>query len=103
MTRHKILWTEIAIGSLREIVKYIEEDNPTAARKQAQMIKRAVLRLAQFPKSGKVFEPVPGLREMVVSKYRIFYEVQPGSVVILKVVHGSRNIERVLGLEHNES
>lgn len=49
----KILWSPTAIADLVSIRRYIAQDSPKSAAQIAQRIKDAVLRLSQFPLSGR--------------------------------------------------
>jgi len=97
MSKYKIVWTSIALESLREIIKFIEQENPAAAQREAGRIKRSILRLKAFPGSGKAFLPIPGIREIIVTPYRIFYEIMGKNVVIHRVIHGKRDVSRMIG------
>jgi len=51
-----------------------------------------VNRLETFPKSGRIipeFE-IENLREIIYGKYRIVYEIERETVLILTVFHGMR-------------
>jgi toxin ParE1/3/4 len=63
-------------------VTYIRADRPTAARDFRTRVEAALLRLADFPASGRVipeFDRI-GFREVLVDSYRLFYRVQ-GDVI----------------------
>ena len=92
MSKYTVVWTPIALKSLKEIVTFIEQENPAAAQKEAARIKRSILRLRQFPSSGKLFPPIPGIREVIVTPYRIFYEIMGKEVIIHRVIHGKRDV-----------
>ena len=51
--------------------------------------------LAQYPHMGRRRDDDlrPGVRSFPVEKYVIFYQVQDAGVFILRVLHGSRDIE----------
>lgn len=92
--KRKILWTGPAIDDLRAIRDYVSRDRPEAARRLADDLKRAVLRLGDFPTSGRVVPEFPetGLREVIVAPYRIVYEPREKDVVILRVWHARREL-----------
>jgi addiction module RelE/StbE family toxin len=88
----KVEWTGRALEDLREIYDFIAKDNLPAAERVLDRIDDATARLTQFPYSGRV---VPRLkkrevREVVVGKYRVPYEIVGPAVRILRVVHGAR-------------
>ena len=90
----KIVWSEQAIGDLRDICAYIAEHDPEAALRMGNGILDHVLILARFPFIGPAYpRGTRGpLREIVFRSYRIFYDVseKSGRVDILHVWHGAR-------------
>jgi toxin ParE1/3/4 len=87
----KVRWLASALGSLRLACRYIEQDNPAAARSVADRIERAVARLSQHPLSGRQ-GTVAGTREIVVPgcPYLVVYRVTESEVQILRVFHSKR-------------
>jgi toxin ParE1/3/4 len=57
------------------------------------------LLLATHPHIGRARDEDlrPGLRSFPVGDYIILYRIQGGHVLILRVLHGSRNIHALLG------
>jgi addiction module RelE/StbE family toxin len=92
--RWRLLWTEPARDDLREIFRFIRQDNPVAAGNVIQEIREKVERLALFPLSGRNVPelPDPGLREVIVGNYRVIYRLVGNTVEILTVVHGRRKV-----------
>ena len=89
---HKLYWTGPALDDLREIRQYVRLDKPSAAQNLARTIRKKVLRLKEQPLSGRIVPELAelGYREIIVSPYRIVYQVKDRSVVILRVWHGRR-------------
>jgi toxin ParE1/3/4 len=69
-------------------VQFIGSKDPGAAQKLRHRIRRAVLRLAEFPQAGRVGQVV-GTRELIVSNlpYLVVYRVTESEVQILRVWH----------------
>ena len=90
--KRNVLWSGPALDDLREIREYVSRDKPMAASKLAQSIRKSVLRLATQPRSGRVVPELRecGYREVIVTPYRIVYEVQDDRVLILRVWHSRR-------------
>jgi len=90
----KIIWTDSAIGDLREICAYISRDNRSASERVGRGILEHVKLLETFPFIGPAYprRSSGAVREIVYRKYRIFYEVSENSkaVHILRVWHGAR-------------
>ena len=65
------------------------------ANRVAQRLFDASERLADFPESGRIVPEVgrEEVREIVVGKYRLMYELLPDEVQIATVIHGSRLLD----------
>jgi addiction module RelE/StbE family toxin len=90
----RIVWTHRAITHLQEIATYIRAENPSAARRIHQQIRRATRRLVRYPRSGRMVPEIESeqVRELIVGHYRIIYEVTETQVEILAIVHGTRDL-----------
>jgi toxin ParE1/3/4 len=88
----RIIWTETAIANLIEIRKYIEQDQPVAARRVAQRILASVKHLAKHPHLGRPGRE-PETRELIVAgtPYIIPYRIHRDRLVILAVVHAAQD------------
>jgi toxin ParE1/3/4 len=84
----KLRWLRSASASLRLHVSFIATENPRAAAAVRHRIRAAVLRLAEFPESGRTGQ-VAGTRELVVPglPYLVVYRIGEESVEILRVFH----------------
>ena len=85
----RVAWLARATANLLRHADYIARDNPQAAEKMMQAVHRSVLRLVDFPHSGRPGRS-PGTRELVVpgTPFILPYRVEPDRVVILRVMHG---------------
>ena len=96
-SRISILWTRPALTSLLEIARYVQIENPSAARRLAAAIRSKVARLEKFPQSGRTVPefPTSDLREIIVSDYRVIYRYLKAlsRVEILAVRHSARILE----------
>jgi addiction module RelE/StbE family toxin len=83
-----------AEGDLRRIARYIEIDNPTAARAVVERVLERCADLADFPQQGRPAER--GRRELVVTgtPYLAVYRIVGDEVQVLRVVHGRQHEER---------
>jgi toxin ParE1/3/4 len=92
--KKKILWTSPALDDLRNIRDYVSQDDPAAAKRLAEQIRKGVLRLADHQLSGRVVPELSGIdyREVIVAPYRIVYAVKKDKVIILRVWHGRREL-----------
>jgi len=89
----KLRWLRSGSVSLRHHVKFIAAENPIAAARVRRRIGSAVLRLLDFPESGRVGQ-VPGTRELIVANlpYIVLYRVSGDVVEILRVFHTSQDL-----------
>jgi plasmid stabilization system protein ParE len=87
----KVRFTDTAIGELEDILRYLSERNPNAARAVATRIKDITTLLADYPLSGREADE-SGVRiaSMVRYPFLVFYTVTADEVVILNVRHAAR-------------
>ena len=73
----RIIWSDRALERVEEIAAYIEQDDLAAAARWVEELFTAVDRLGDFPEMGKPGRDVvtPGIRELVIGDFRVFYEV----------------------------
>ena len=82
-----------AQADLQEIHVYIAKDNPEAARRLLQRLRAKARALSEMPGMGRSQEDLrPGLFSFPVGRYVLFYCPQPGGIVLVRVLHGSRNV-----------
>lgn len=81
-----------------EIWWYIAQDSPVNADKFLDQIQEKSLLVANFPNMGENRdELLKGLRSFPVGRYLVFYFPLPDGIDIVRVIHGSRNIEDIFG------
>lgn len=87
----RIQWDSRAVDDLRDILDYIDERNPTAARKTYQLISGSVSQLVTHPFIGRVGR-VEQTREMIVNgtPYLVAYGLDDNMVTIIAVLHAAR-------------
>ena len=90
----RVVWSNRAEERVLEIAAFIAQDRPQAAIRWANSIFDSVEALADQPLMGKPGRDImtPGIRELVVGDYRVFYEVGE-CVDIHSVRHGSELID----------
>lgn len=87
----RIAWSQDALAELDDAIRYIAEDNPTAAIDQLDRIEEAARLLAEMPvgRPGRVQgtyeKPVLG------SPYIIAYLLSEATLTILRVIHVRRD------------
>jgi toxin ParE1/3/4 len=90
--------TRLALRDLRRIVRYIEgESGRGRALEVVLRLRQACELLAENPLAGReVGHLVAGLRAFAVRPYLIFYRPERGRVVVVRVIHGARDVESAL-------
>jgi plasmid stabilization system protein ParE len=81
---------------LDDAVTYIAQDSRPAAERLLIQALDAASSLDTFSERGRVVPEFdqPSVRELLVQRYRLLYEVTPGEVQILAFVHGARELTR---------
>ena len=89
--------TKRARVDLGEIWEYIAiESNEAVADRIIDLITDRLLLLSRWPRLGRTRNDLRhGLRSYVFGNYIIFYRISRGGVVILRVLHGRRDIRRM--------
>lgn len=87
-------WSNFARDDLDDLVRYISRDSAFYALRFGQKVVLATRRLKEFPESGRVIPEADDklLREIIVQGYRVMYCLKPDRVLILAVMHGSRDV-----------
>jgi len=82
---------------LAEIYRYIAKDNPKAAakffnalRRKAQTLKWSPQRCAKIPE--KIESPYE-YRHLIVKRYRIIFSILDDTVWVLRFIHGARQLD----------
>jgi plasmid stabilization system protein ParE len=94
----KVVFSAKARADLRDIALYIAEDNPPAARRFSQRLRRQALKIGDAPRA---YPLVPRherseIRRYPFRAYLVFYRIEDGRVAVLRIIHGSRDYERLL-------
>jgi len=94
----RYLLTESAKADVRQIVAYIRQRSPGSATRVRSELRAAMRKLAEFPGIGHTRADIPdeGLRFWPVYSYLIVYRHPTVPLQILRVLHGARDIERIL-------
>ena len=87
-----IRWTERAATDLLAIGDYITADNPDAAWRWVERLRKRAVKASRTPRGGRVVPEIgrDDVREVFVGAYRIVYRVMPREIVVLTVFEGHR-------------
>lgn len=84
------IWSEVAIADMEELIAYLGERSPRAARVMRNLIVETTERLGQHPhmfRSGRE----SGTREAVVHpNYLVVYRVELDAIRIVRVLHATQ-------------
>ena len=99
----KLLWTETAKQDLISIRRYIARNNPAAAKKWIDNLRRTARGAVHAPYAGRKVPEFSkeNLRELLLGNYRIVYQVTTDTVIIVTIFEGHRlfpqkNVEKFL-------
>ncbi len=95
MDKYKVVFMELALNDLDEIVLYTARDSKSNAIKFHHKIIDTAKRLESFPKLGLLVPDIKianrGFRMIVFDKYLLFYKIYKKEISIFRVLHGARN------------
>jgi toxin ParE1/3/4 len=88
---------------LETILEELQQQNPDAAERQATAFYEKGQLLAQFPELGRLRpEIAPQIRSTLVQPYVIFYRVVGDEIHILRILHGKRDLRRIMQSEADD-
>jgi toxin ParE1/3/4 len=86
-----------AEADLEEIGDYIARENPVRAVSFIDEIEATCQKLAEQPLMGRSRDELrPSLRSFPHGAYLVFYRPLDNGVVVVRVLHGRRNLSRLL-------
>ncbi|MBI3583675.1 MAG: type II toxin-antitoxin system RelE/ParE family toxin [Nitrospinae bacterium] len=92
----KIEWIEPSLIDLENIRDYIGHDSEYYANRFIGKIIEAAESLEKFPERGRHVPEAEAenIRELLFYNYRIMYRVEKDRILILTVIHGSRDLSQ---------
>lgn len=92
----KIEWTKPAELDLENIRDYIKKDSEYYAERTVEKIIIAVEKLGKFPEMGRSVPEAEekNIREILFFEYRIMYIFETKRILILAIIHGSRDVSQ---------
>ena len=96
---NRFVLTPAAEGDLLKIIEYLKGDNPNAVLKVVDALDQAMQRLAESPGIGHVRPDLTDedVRFWPVFTYLVVYRSETKPLEIVRVLHGKRDVERILG------
>jgi toxin ParE1/3/4 len=100
---YKVIWTPRSLSTLRELVSYVAERNPAAARRLGERIFEKVGLIRKHPLIAARFQSLDrdDIRDFPVPPVRLIYRVHEDTrtIHILTVWHGARDEPELGGSE----
>lgn len=94
----KVVFSRNAERELEEIGDWIAQDNPERARSFVADIVRTCKSIGRAPRSYPLVDKQrdPTLRRRIHRNYLIFFDIGPGAVEILHILHDAQDYARIL-------
>ncbi|MEO2088711.1 MAG: type II toxin-antitoxin system RelE/ParE family toxin [Gemmataceae bacterium] len=89
--------TDLARDEIADALDYLEERSAVAAERLTAMIEEKCRLLATNPFMGRARDELrPGHRSVVVGDYLLFYRVTDFEVIVVRFLHGRRDLPTAL-------
>ena len=100
----KIQWTEPAVSDMETVRDYIAKDSEFYALRFVEMVFEILERMCAFPNAGRIVPEAEddSIREIFFYSYRIMYRIKDERLLVLAIIHGSRDLENVEPKPWNE-
>ena len=100
----KLIWTEPALNDLQAIYDYISKDSEYYASIFIGEIIESAEKLTDFPEIGRIVPEYQqeDIREILVQSYRVIYQLEQNRILILTVIHGRRDLTKLMELDEKE-
>ena len=92
--RRRVVWTEQARRMLDDAVSYVAQDARAAAEDLLIQALEAASSLEVHSERGRLVPELdqPNVRQLLVQRYRLLYEVTPAEVQVLAFIHSARDL-----------
>jgi len=96
---YKVVWSPEAIEDAESIAEYIGRDSKFYAQAVAGKILETTQNIKDFPLAGRVVPELgdDSVRERFVYSYRVVYQIENQTILIVAVIHGKRLFESISG------
>ncbi|MBS0464617.1 MAG: type II toxin-antitoxin system RelE/ParE family toxin [Proteobacteria bacterium] len=96
----RLTFTPLAEQDLEAIADYIAADNPVRALSFVRELRAQCQRITLNPPGYRLrLELGDGIRSCAHGHYVIFFESDPDTVLIVRILHGARDIPAVFGAD----
>lgn len=92
----KLQWSQRALSDVSHLRDYISQDSPFYARQFIERLLKRIEALPAFPQMGRSVPEAErdDVRELIYQGYRIIYRLDAEKVIIVTVMHGSRDLSK---------
>jgi toxin ParE1/3/4 len=93
----EVVWSIESVNDLEALAGYIAKDSPIYAASFIQEILNLSYMLGELSKRGRVVPEFgdTNIRELFVRDYRMIYLIEKKRVVVLALIHGNRDLDRL--------
>lgn len=106
MSKRTVSFSQKAMEDIEAIVRYLSEHRPRAAQEFREDLERACDLLAGMPHLGRLHDfghpmltEVRGWPLKHFEKYLLFYRASDEALVVIRVIHGGRDLPTLFGEE----
>ena len=87
----KVAWTRLALNDLDSAYDHISDENPSAAVRTIERIRKALEAVSRHPEIGRSGR-VEGTRELIIpgTPFIVAYRAKAKRIEVLSVIHGAR-------------
>lgn len=89
----KLVWSPESVEDLGAIVSYIARDSVHYAKSVASKIVSTAESIPEQPNMGRIVPELGNsrIRERLVHRYRLIYRVEETRILVVALIHGSRD------------
>ena len=99
--KYSVFWTATALEDLELIITFMAQETPSRAENWLKKIQAKAQSLSKNPKRGRlppelIHIPQLPFKEIVISPWRLIYQIKEQSIQILAFLDSRRNLEDIL-------
>ena len=87
----RLIWSEASQRDIGKIDSFLDGHNPWAAARIARAIRATALRLVDYPRIGRPFDPPFRILGVRKTPYLICYRLRDGAIEIARICHFSED------------
>ncbi|CAN5619630.1 hypothetical protein BH10BAC5_BH10BAC5_02630 [soil metagenome] len=94
----KIIWSDESLKDLENIAEFIEKDSYYYAASFVLKIVNSVETLSEHAERGRTVPEfkINEIKEIFINEYRIIYKIKSEEVIIITLVHGRRDLDKLI-------